>query len=179
MIRRRVASAGALVLSACYSVTDIGVPRYVVSDEAAEARGHVTLLLVPSPVLVSTVGTSSTVRPPCGGGEESPRWLPGSTAVHAMQFPVASISDEFGRAHDASGVCVRAISSCDETKPCGSTRDLFTVSTTRACSKSPRPFKTFQYSEWSPDEGWVTVTGEAADRIRCSVALEILPTAAN
>jgi hypothetical protein len=142
-----------------------------------------TLVLGPSAngehvaIMVSTLSGESTIFPGCDG-EQLDGWLTGATTLAVMQFPPDSVIESTGQTLLAADVCSTRIASCAETSPCGSFASIFTLSKDRACSKyaGSQPSPSFKYAEWSTETGWLSATGTVADRIRCSVALQINPT---
>lgn len=177
---RRASSILPTLLLGCYSVQDITLPA-LVAESDAEA-GLVTALLVhsgddqsPTPLLIAKVNNVSTIYRGCDAPEELMFWLPDSSTVSAMQFPIGRIVDTTGRPLSEAEVCVRRIDGCVASS-CGSLADDFTVEPRRTCWKHEgrRQSELFKYAEWSKARGWSGLADPESDRIRCSFGLEVI-----
>ena len=182
MLHRATVSLLMLHCAGCYSFYEVKLPSLLDPDVGRLVDG-LTLVLGPSAngehvaIMVSTLSGASTIFPGCDG-EQLDGWLAGATTLAVMQFPPDSVMETTGNTLGAADVCATRIASCAERSPCGSHAGIFTRSKDRACSKyaGGLPSPSFKYAEWSTETGWLSATGTAADTIRCSVALEIIPT---
>lgn len=175
---RRASSLLPTLLLGCYSIQEVSVP--VLLSESDSEPGAVTAMLVhdhdgPTPILMATVDGVSTMYRGCEATGPLVLWLPESSTVAAMQFPVGRIIESTGRPLSASEVCVRAIGDCVSTA-CGDFSEEFTVERRRTCwkHKGRRPSDVFKYAQWSQDRGWVTLEEPEVDRVRCSFGLEVV-----
>lgn len=178
---RRASSLLPTLLLGCYSIQEVSVP--VLLSESDSERGVVTAMLVhdhdgPTPILMATVDGVSTMYRGCEATGPLALWLPESSTVAAMQFPVGRIIEATGRPLSASEVCVRGIDGCVASS-CGSLADDFTVERRRTCWKHEgrRQSELFKYAEWSQARGWVSLADPDSDRIRCSFGLEVVEVA--
>ena len=175
---RRASSLLPTLLLGCYSVQDVSVPGLL--SQSDSDQGVVTAMLVhdregPTPLLITTVDGVSTVYRGCGAAGQLAVWLPESSTVSAVQFPIGRIVESTGQPLLESEVCVRAIKGC-VANACGDYSEEFTVERRRTCwkHKGLSPSNVFKYAEWSKAGGWVTLGEPEVDRVRCSVGLEIV-----
>jgi hypothetical protein len=174
----RASSLLSTLLLGCYSIQDVSVP--VLLSESDSDPGVVTAVLIhdhdgPTPLLMATADGVSTVYRGCEATGPLALWLPESSTVAAMQFPVGRIVETTGRPLSEAEVCVRGIDGCVASS-CGSLADDFTVERRRTCWKHEGRTQSelFKYAEWSQARGWVSLPAPESDRIRCSFGLEVV-----